>query len=899
LWGGLIGELRQAGLLDLFTAFNRDKDFELAVSKELWRLTDTAGEASGNARAAKAAEIIGKYQEQARLMQNKEGAFIRKLAGWIVRQSHDAYKLSHAAERGVREGGFFRRMRGGTPADFKAWRDFIRPKLHDRTFVEMDIDPANVKATNKFLEQVWRNLVSGNHTVAHGAGDWLGGFKGPGNLAKKVSAERELHFKGAKDWHDYNERFGSGSLFDTILAGLRHSARNTALMRVWGTNPRAAFDADIDMLAREARDRMDFDMERKLTGKGLKNFTTKAYFDAVSGELDRADAPTFARLAAGYRVVQMVSKLGFQTISSIPDIAIRASTLRHHGIGYLDTVGNGLESLGPGFTSGQKREMFDYLNVGTDAVIGSLFAQFSATDGPPGVMSKMLNVFFKANLATFWTDRQKAGVAAIMARNLAVESPKAWNALPADLQLNLRRHGIDAEQWEVIRASGTRNLDDKDYLFGDGLDAIDDAALLPLVRERLAGIEERLAEREAGRHARDAREAEWVAKRTAKLGSKLLAATARLDARVAKLGTTEAAELRKRMVRLGARLSELSEEFERRMDIGRPFTRGARRMGQKEGRIVEKMIGLDREIARVGREAKRQGKALGADFTNLFQRRFKELQDFSAEMLRRNKERTAASAGDVKRHGARIQAAYDDAREELSLALRSYFTDTVNEAMTLGGAREHALTSVGERRGTIKGEAIRAVMQFKRFPVTFITRHFAREFKRKGTPDYWGLAGLIAGTTALGYISNTTRELALGRNPRKIESLEDAKNIMVASMMKGGGLGIYGDFLFGQYNMHGGGGIETLLGPGIGQASQALRIFGGLREGEDQSLETYRLIQGNLPFVNLFYTRLALDYLVLWHMQEALSPGWAKRLETRVKKDNAATFWLRPTAAVR
>ena len=50
--------------------------------------------------------------------------------------------------------------------------------------------------------------------------------------------------------------------------------------------------------------------------------------------------------------------------------------------------------------------------------------------------------------------------------------------------------------------------------------------------------------------------------------------------------------------------------------------------------------------------------------------------------------------------------------------------------------------------------------------------------------------------------------------------------------------------------------------------------------------------------MNLFYTRIALDYLFLYQIQEALSPGFLRRFERTVEKQNNQKFLVRPSAAV-
>jgi len=231
------------------------------------------------------------------------------------------------------------------------------------------------------------------------------------------------------------------------------------------------------------------------------------------------------------------------------------------------------------------------------------------------------------------------------------------------------------------------------------------------------------------------------------------------------------------------------------------------------------------------------------------------------------------------------------AKQQLEDNLRAYYTDTASEAMTEPGAREKALLTGGTQAGTPVGEAARFIAQFKSFSVTYLTRHVARELKRGPKPDFYGLAGMIAMTTAMGYVSMVAKDTLKGRNPRDPLKWQT----MAAAMQQGGGLGIYGDFLFGQYNRFGGGFWETTLGPTAGTISDMARIFSAAKSGQDVGALSTRALVNNTPFANLFWTRSALDYMVLYHMQEAMNPGYLRRMEASAKRDYGQTFWLSPS----
>lgn len=225
------------------------------------------------------------------------------------------------------------------------------------------------------------------------------------------------------------------------------------------------------------------------------------------------------------------------------------------------------------------------------------------------------------------------------------------------------------------------------------------------------------------------------------------------------------------------------------------------------------------------------------------------------------------------------------------------------------GARERSILRQGYRPGTFAGEAIRFVGQFKSFGVLGLTKNVGRQmygygaktkreqFKR-GLGANIGIINTIAGTTLLGYFVMQAKEVMKGREPRPASA-----ETFVAAALQGGGLGIYGDFLFGQANRFGGGFLGTVAGPGISTIGEVVDLFSRTRDivltGEgDARGDAIRLIKSNMPFANLFYTQQALDYMIWYQLQETINPGYLQRMEQRVKRDNDQEFWVRPSSVV-
>jgi hypothetical protein len=247
-----------------------------------------------------------------------------------------------------------------------------------------------------------------------------------------------------------------------------------------------------------------------------------------------------------------------------------------------------------------------------------------------------------------------------------------------------------------------------------------------------------------------------------------------------------------------------------------------------------------------------------------------------------------------------------EAQEEAALRLQAWFSSFVDDALTEPRAAEKAVLTWGQRDGSALGVIMRLLSQFKSFPYTMITRNILPTMHelngslaaiRRGEVGNEALgrpammaANTIVGLTLLGYLGQATKDLVAGREPRP---LDDPKTYL-AAFVSGGGAGIYGDLLFAQYNRFGQGPLAALAGPTVGTVEQMLSLYGKLREGKDAGASAQSLAISNIPFLNLFYLRGALNYGLLYQMQEAASPGYLARMEKRMEDMEGRGFWLEP-----
>lgn len=228
-------------------------------------------------------------------------------------------------------------------------------------------------------------------------------------------------------------------------------------------------------------------------------------------------------------------------------------------------------------------------------------------------------------------------------------------------------------------------------------------------------------------------------------------------------------------------------------------------------------------------------------------------------------------------------------------------------AVTEPGVNERAqMAAVGAKRGTWKGEIMRSFFLFKSFPMAMIERQIKRGIN---LPTHGGKAAylvtLLGATTVLGAASLQVDQVLQGKDPRNLDTFEKGgvKN-WIAALLKGGSLGIYGDFLFSDATQHGSSPFATIAGPVAGEAEELLnltqgnlaRYLAGKRTHVGANLVHF--VKGVTPAASLWYAKAALDHLIFHQLQEYFSPGYLASMRARAQRDYGQQFWWQPGQAI-
>lgn len=710
---GINYDFDQAGLVKFISSGSNDRE----IADAMWRIGRGQKLDGMTPQSVSAAKIISKWQESARVDENRAGAWVGKVPGYIVRQSHDILKIRAAG--------------------YESWRNAILPRLDDVTF-------DGITDREKFLKNVYDGLASGVHLSADKP-DWMNGFKGSQNAAKRASQERVLHFKDGVSWHEYNQQFGTGSLREALFGGLNNAARTTGMMRVLGTNPQNMFKYLTDTISEDLRGTVSPAAQADFASKVKRlNRTTMPQID---GSLNIPGSVGMANASAGIRGWLRMSQLGGAVISSFNDVPISATEMRYQGQNFMQAVLGAMKGRFTRYNNAEQKEILSSIGVYSDAMTQEIIRRISGDDTLTGKMGRAQQLFFKYNLMNFWTESGRNSNAMMITNWLAKNADHTYSQLPEDLRRVLDIHGIGDAEWNIYRNMDMADSEGRKFMTSSGIRGVPDEVIASYVEGK------------------------------------------------------------------GMKVTE-------------------------------------RSVA--------------------------------------------------------------DARDTLEGQLRGYVLDRLNIAMSEPGERTQAFMKMGTIPGTVAGEAIRFAGQYKSFTASFMQNVLGREvFGRGYTPAglgesktasltnalfrngkgaFMGAANLFVWATLFGYVSMQTKLMLKGQTPRPA----DAKTFMAAAA-QGGGLGILGDFMFGEVNRMGAGPVTSLMGPAASNADSIISLFQQTSRGDADLGDWYRTALDNTPFLNVFWLRTAMNGLILNRVQDALNPGSLERYQRRVEREQGNTFLIPPS----
>jgi hypothetical protein len=243
--------------------------------------------------------------------------------------------------------------------------------------------------------------------------------------------------------------------------------------------------------------------------------------------------------------------------------------------------------------------------------------------------------------------------------------------------------------------------------------------------------------------------------------------------------------------------------------------------------------------------------------------------------------------------------------EGLALRLQASIQDQVELFVPSKRMRATAAFINDSRPGTLGGEFLRSTIGFKNYALS-LSMGQIHLFNALPTPQTKAayLVTMAASTLIMGALAIQLKEMVKGRDPQPM----DTPKFWFAAQMQGGGLGIFGDFVFAEKNRFGGGLAQTAAGPVVGLIGDAARIpasnFNLAVEGKDTKFgrDVANFLRYNTPVASsLWPSRVAFDRLVFDQIQMMLDPEAEAQMrraeQNQIKNRGNASWWARGTPA--
>jgi hypothetical protein len=472
LVSGFQEKLRQNNLVELFAEANEDIDRRTA--RTIWEIGSDKPITEKNESIVNMARIMSEFSESVRKKLNNLGANIDRLPGWIVRQTHDPMQIRNAADvLKLKDNKNVAEFNGSIERNFNAWKEYIMPKLDERTFDGFD-------TKDEFFLFTYNSLVRNGHVLAEGSS----GVFGSKDLTTKLAAKRVLHFKTSDDWFDYNSKFGSGNLRESFFYGLNSAGRNIGMITTLGTKPKENFQLIKSSIAKQ----LTKEKKLKYVDDISNNNSTYDYqFAEIDGSVNMIGHSGGAKWSAITRSILSMAKLGGAVVSAMADIHLYAKELSYQGRTYLGGVAEAMGNLAKIKNTARKQEIAEQLGFMADNLIYDLAARYSVGDNLSRNFTKLQRTFFKLNLLNWWTNSLKEGAMLGMSNYVAKQRGIEFGKLETGFKRLITHFGIDEKLWNTIRKLDVEKADDgKEFFSVRNIDNLSKKQILDLMNLKTA-----------------------------------------------------------------------------------------------------------------------------------------------------------------------------------------------------------------------------------------------------------------------------------------------------------------------------------------------------------------------------------------------------------------------------
>lgn len=399
------------------------------VVREIWKNADGS---TGNAAAKKAAQAWLKTTEDMRLAFNNAGGAIGKLGYGYLTQIHDAAKIGKAGAQ--------------------RWGDFVMQRLDRSAYLREDGSRMDDTEVRSIVDQSFNTLKNDGFDPLD-----AGKFKGTGAKANAGSESRVLHFRDGDAWMEYMDEFGRGSLYDAMQGHIRGMAKNITLVEELGPNAEQTVRVQNDLASQD----------KGLAGREWA-ITPQQRWDIISGRTGTPDNELWANVGSGLRLHQTATLLGSAVLSSITDIGTVRAGIHFNKLSYFEFLKNWKTTAweeAKGLAGGRKylQQELQTHGIIVDSLIDGL-NRWTGDNMATNAAGRVAGAVMKLSLMNAWTDSIRRAYRMTLESAGARITRKGWGELEAWDQMRFKEHGIDAADWEIIKAATPETIGGREFM---------------------------------------------------------------------------------------------------------------------------------------------------------------------------------------------------------------------------------------------------------------------------------------------------------------------------------------------------------------------------------------------------------------------------------------------------
>lgn len=385
---------------------------------------------TGNATAKTLADAVRGQQDRMRRLFNAHGGDIGQLSDYGVAHAHDATRIRSAGR--------------------DAWKASVRDRLDwsrivdvttGQPFVASPTARPNAAEADRFLDEVYSSITT------RGWDDRDPSFAVGGKALYNQRGEaRVLHFRDADAWLGYNSEFGTTNPFDAMIAGIHAIARDVAMMRVLGPNPKLGLEYAIQVAEKRAAEAGDDAMAAAV---GKKGHLARAMFAHISGAANVPVSLGWANFFGGVRQVLTSIQLGSALLSSTTDVVTISVAAQAVGMNAGNVLSRSVQLMSSQATRETAARM-GYV-AETLAQTGAASARYLGDTFAPEITTRLSDFTLRASGLNFWTDMNRLSFQMEMAGFLAENASRSLDQVDAPLREILEARGITAADWDKLR----------------------------------------------------------------------------------------------------------------------------------------------------------------------------------------------------------------------------------------------------------------------------------------------------------------------------------------------------------------------------------------------------------------------------------------------------------------